>query len=81
MDAYLHRRTHASVEGLSSRLATSAVVVRTDPDDNRVLLDRTVFYPGGGGQPHDAGDVVILHPDDTLVEGARVEPLPGAPMP
>lgn len=39
--------------------ATSAVVVRTDPDDNRVLLDRTVFYPGGGGQPHDAGDVVI----------------------
>ncbi len=36
-----------------------AVVVDTDRDDNRVLLDRTVFYPGGGGQPHDVGELVI----------------------
>lgn len=36
-----------------------ATVLRTDVDDNRVLLDRTVFYPGGGGQPHDLGDLVI----------------------
>jgi misacylated tRNA(Ala) deacylase len=36
-----------------------ARVVRTDVDDNRVLLDRTVFYPGGGGQPHDVGDLWI----------------------
>ena len=28
MDAYLHRRTHASIEGLSSRLASHATVVR-----------------------------------------------------
>jgi misacylated tRNA(Ala) deacylase len=34
-------------------------VVRTDVDDNRVLLDRTVFYPGGGGQPHDLGYLAI----------------------
>lgn len=34
-------------------------VVRTDVDDNRVLLDRTVFYPGGGGQPHDLGYLSI----------------------
>ena len=34
-----------------------ALVVRTDVDDNRVLLDRTVFYPGGGGQPHDVGEL------------------------
>ena len=32
-----------------------AVVLETDSDDGRVLLDRTVFYPGGGGQPHDVG--------------------------
>ena len=32
-----------------------AVVVGVDADDGRVLLDRTVFYPGGGGQPHDIG--------------------------
>lgn len=36
-----------------------AQVVRTDSDDKRVLLDRTVFYPGGGGQPHDLGDLWV----------------------
>lgn len=39
--------------------AMAATVVKADTDDNRVLLDRTVFYPGGGGQPHDLGDLVI----------------------
>jgi misacylated tRNA(Ala) deacylase len=37
----------------------SARVIRTDSDDSRVLLDRTVFYPGGGGQPHDLGTLAI----------------------
>lgn len=39
--------------------AMAATVVKADTDDNRVLLDRTVFYPGGGGQPHDLGHLVI----------------------
>lgn len=39
--------------------AMTATVVRTDVDDNRVLLDQTVFYPGGGGQPPDAGILTI----------------------
>ncbi|TVR24456.1 MAG: alanyl-tRNA editing protein [Nitriliruptor sp.] len=39
--------------------AVDATVVDIDPDDGRVLLDRTVFYPGGGGQPHDIGEVVL----------------------
>ncbi|MGH2429028.1 MAG: alanyl-tRNA editing protein [Candidatus Limnocylindria bacterium] len=34
---------------------TDAVVVETDTDASAVLLDRTVFYPGGGGQPADTG--------------------------
>lgn len=38
---------------------TEARVVDVDPDDGRVLLDRTVFYPGGGGQPHDVGALVL----------------------
>ncbi len=38
---------------------TDATVVRTDVDDNRVLLDQTVFYPGGGGQPHDLGSMSV----------------------
>jgi len=36
-----------------------ATVVATDADDGRVLLDQTVFYPGGGGQPHDTGSLWI----------------------
>jgi misacylated tRNA(Ala) deacylase len=35
--------------------ATDATVVEVDADANAVLLDRTVFYPGGGGQPADTG--------------------------
>ena len=38
---------------------TSATVVEVDPDDGTVVLDRTVFYPGGGGQPPDTGELVI----------------------
>lgn len=36
-----------------------AEVLDIDRDDGRVLLDRTVFYPGGGGQPPDEGELVI----------------------
>lgn len=34
-----------------------ATIVDVDRDDGRLLLDRTVFYPGGGGQPHDLGEL------------------------
>ncbi len=32
-----------------------AVVIGLHPDENAVVLDRTAFYPGGGGQPCDGG--------------------------
>ena len=35
--------------------STNGVVVDVDAEANAVLLDRTVFYPGGGGQPADRG--------------------------
>jgi misacylated tRNA(Ala) deacylase len=44
--------------------AMTAKVVDSDRDDGRVLLDRTVFYPGGGGQPPDTG--VLLIGDDRI---------------
>ena len=47
----------------------SATVLRTDTDDRRILLDRTVFYPGGGGQPHDLGTLSI---GDDQLEVVRV---------
>ena len=37
----------------------TAQVLAADPDDRRVLLDRTVFYPGGGGQPVDRGSLWV----------------------
>lgn len=47
----------------------AATIVRTDTDDGRVLLDRTVFYPGGGGQPHDLGTLAV---GDDRLEVVRV---------
>src|SRR5690242_17720183 len=32
-----------------------ALVTAAFPDQRAIALDRTVFYPGGGGQPHDLG--------------------------
>jgi misacylated tRNA(Ala) deacylase len=39
------------------RRSFDAAVVEVDRDAARVALSRTVFYPGGGGQPHDLGVV------------------------
>ena len=47
-----------------------ARVVTVDPAGSRVALDRTAFYPGGGGQPNDLG-VLRLH-----VFSARDRPRP-----
>jgi len=34
-----------------------ALVTAINPDDKTVILDRTSFYPGGGGQPNDLGQL------------------------
>jgi misacylated tRNA(Ala) deacylase len=39
-------------------MAFDAVVVAVDEVERAVALDRTAFYPGGGGQPHDLGRLV-----------------------
>ena len=46
-----------------------ARIVEVDRADARVLLDRTVFYPGGGGQPHDTGTLIL---GDDRLEVVRV---------
>jgi len=65
----------------------SAIV--TSMDERGIRLDRTVFYPTGGGQPGDSGvlrrangDIAIV---DTIKGGAPDEvihvPAPGTPSP
>ena len=36
-----------------------AEVVGVNEEENGVLLNRTAFYPGGGGQPNDVGKFII----------------------
>jgi misacylated tRNA(Ala) deacylase len=36
----------------------TATVTGLNAEENGVLLDRTAFYPGGGGQPHDTGKLI-----------------------
>ncbi len=46
--------------------AFDAKVTAVDEENHGVILDRTAFYPGGGGQPYDTG---------TLTFGGAVVPL------
>jgi misacylated tRNA(Ala) deacylase len=52
--------------------STAARVVDVDVDARLVLLDRTVVYPGGGGQPPDTG-VLRVGVGDTSDELAVLE--------
>ncbi len=42
------------------RRSFDADVLDVDPEGNRVLLSRTAFFPGGGGQPFDTGTLAGL---------------------
>jgi len=37
-----------------------AVVLAVDPEQG-IVLDRSAFYPGGGGQPPDHGEIGRAH--------------------
>ena len=41
-----------------SYLKEFEAVVESVKDDKYVILDKTAFYPTGGGQPHDTGIMV-----------------------
>ena len=62
---------------MSQNLAYTDAYARTIParvveaDEGAVLLDRTVFYPGGGGQPADAGWLRTEDGGAWAVTGAR----------
>ena len=50
-----------------SYLKEFEAVVESIKDDKFVVLDKTAFYPNGGGQPHDTGVVVYNGEDYPVV--------------
>ena len=36
-----------------------ATILEVDSQENSIVLDRTAFYPGGGGQPSDSGIILV----------------------
>ncbi|MCU0496590.1 MAG: alanyl-tRNA editing protein [Anaerolineae bacterium] len=62
-----------------------AVITSVDPDQGGITLDRTAFYPGGGGQPHDHGQITIgdrVYPVTKFAKGhLHLLDLTSAPLP
>ena len=50
-----------------------AVVNQVIPEVNAVILDRTAFFPGGGGQPFDTG-IIITNNREIRVSRAKNDP-------
>jgi len=46
--------------------------VVTDVVDGGVVLDRTAFYPGGGGQPHDVGSLTAVNQSWAIVKVKKI---------
>jgi misacylated tRNA(Ala) deacylase len=49
----------------------TAHVIGVDQEQHGVLLDRTAFYPGGGGQPNDVGTLAVDGKTYTVSKAAR----------
>lgn len=69
MAAHSHGRTSRLELADQGLREWTAVVLASDPDDG-VVLDRSAFYPGGGGQPPDHG-VLLWGGVQTRIVGAR----------
>jgi misacylated tRNA(Ala) deacylase len=77
--------THRLELGDASLREWEATVLRAD--DDGIVLDRSAFYPGGGGQPPDDG-VLLWGGVQTTIAGARktgddiyLIPVEGEPLP
>ncbi len=80
-----HGRTHRLELADQTLREWDATVLHVDPERG-VVLDRSAFYPGGGGQPPDHG-VLLWGGVQTRIVGARkgddlyLVPAEGDPMP
>ncbi len=58
-----------------------ATVVEVQQQDHAVILDRTAFYPGGGGQPADVGTLSLSSVTKTRKLGDQVLHILDGPLP
>lgn len=83
--ADVHGRTHRLELTDQTLREWQAVVLAADPEQG-VVLDRSAFYPGGGGQPPDHG-VLLWGGVQTRIAGVRkaddlwLVPVEGDPLP
>jgi misacylated tRNA(Ala) deacylase len=85
MGASTHGRTTRLELDDSSLREWEAVVVASDPAEG-IVLDRSAFYPGGGGQPPDHGVLLWGGVQTRVVDVRRRDdlwliPLDGDPLP
>lgn len=79
-----HGRTHRLELADQTLREWDAVVLETGPEG--IVLDRSAFYPGGGGQPPDHG-VLLWQGVETRIDGVRrgddltLIPAEGDPVP
>jgi misacylated tRNA(Ala) deacylase len=84
VDAERHGRTHRLELGDQTLRHWDATVLQADAEG--IVLDRSAFYPGGGGQPPDHG-VLLWGGVQTRIVGARkgedlyLLPAEGDPIP
>ncbi len=69
MGTDVHGRTHRLELADQTLREWDAVVLTSDPEQG-IVLDRSAFYPGGGGQPPDQG-VLLWGGVQTRIVGAR----------
>lgn len=70
----MHGRTDRLELGDSALREWQAVVVAATPDDG-IVLDRSAFYPGGGGQPPDHGVLLWGGVQTRIVDTRRSDDL------
>jgi misacylated tRNA(Ala) deacylase len=73
-DAAGHGRTTRLELADSALREWEAVVVAADPEDG-IVLDRSAFYPGGGGQPPDHGVLLWGGVQTRIVDARRGDDL------
>ena len=56
-------------DAYATEFTATVTAVRDGADGRAIALDRTLFYPTGGGQPHDAGTLAGLAVVDVRKEG------------